>query len=100
MRGGSASLAIVAGVWLAAATPTSAQLITVTIGGGGSSKTDCLLALRASANDPPTKPKKVTCTDGDKSCDSDGAVNGVCEFVVGACAHSTLHPDPCTLTRV
>ena len=101
MRGGSWSLAIVAGVWLAAVTATaSAQLITVTIGGGGSSKTDCLLALRASANDPPTKPKKVTCTDGDSRCDNDGTVNGVCEFVVGACANSTFDPDRCTLAGV
>ena len=101
MRGGSGSLAIVAGVWLAAATATSAQqLITVTVGGGGSSKTDCLLALRASANDPPTKPKKVTCTDGDPTCDNDGTVNGVCEFVVGACANSTFDPTHCTLAGV
>jgi hypothetical protein len=101
MRGGSGSLAIVAGVWLVAATATSAQqLITVTVGGGGSSKTDCLLALRASANDPPTKPKKVTCTDGDPTCDNDGTVNGVCEFVVGACANSTFDPTHCTLAGV
>ncbi len=101
MRGGSRSLAIVAGVWLATATAASAQeLITVTIGGGGSSKTDCLLVLQAPANDPPTKPKKVTCTDGDTSCDHDGIVNGVCEFQVAACANSTFDPDRCTLAGV
>jgi hypothetical protein len=100
MRGGSASLAIVAGVWLAAATAARAQLITITVGGGGSSRTDCLLVLRASANDPPDKPKKVTCTDGDPTCDNDGAVNGVCEFVVGACANSTFDPTHCTLAGV
>ena len=101
MRGGTGSHAILVVVWLAAATVARAQpLITVTVGGGGSSRTDCLLVLRASANDPPDKPKRVTCTDGDRSCDNDGTVNGVCEFVVGACANSTFDQNHCTLAGV
>ncbi len=99
MRGGTRSLAIVAGVWLATAVPVRGQTL-VTIGGGGSSRTDCLLVLEAPANDPPSKPKKVTCFDGDPSCDHDGIVNGVCEFQVAACANSTFDPDRCTASGV
>jgi hypothetical protein len=69
------------------------------IGGGGSSRTDCLLALDAPVNDPPTKPKNIVCTDGDSSCDADGVVNGVCEFQISACANSTYSAD-CTLNGV
>ena len=99
MRGGTRSLAIVAGVWLATVVPVRGQTL-VTIGGGGSSRTDCLLVLEAPANDPPSKPKKVTCFDGDPSCDHDGIVNGVCEFQVAACANSTFDPDRCTASGV
>ena len=79
MNGGPRSLAIVAGVRLAMAVSARGQTL-VTIGGGGSSRTDCLLVLQAPANDPPDRPKKVTCFDGAPSCDHDGIVNGVCEF--------------------
>ena len=99
MRGGPRSLAIVAGVRLAMAVSARGQTL-VTIGGGGSSRTDCLLVLQAPANDPPDRPKKVTCFDGDPSCDHDGIVNGVCEFQVAACANSTFNPDRCTPTGV
>ncbi len=106
MRGGTWSLAIVAGVWLAGA-PAHALVF----GGGGSSKTDCLLVFDAPVNDPPTKPKKVRCTDGDPACDADGLVNGVCtfgpavvpgggSFPVGVCANSTFDPLRCTLNGV
>jgi hypothetical protein len=71
----------------------------IVIGGGGSSRTDCLLALDAPVNDPPTRPKNIECTDGDPSCDADGVVNGVCEFAITACANSTYTPD-CTLNGV
>jgi len=71
----------------------------VVIGGGGSPRTDCLLALDAPVNDPPTKPKNIVCTDGDPSCDADGVVNGVCEFDISACANSTYTPE-CTLNGV
>jgi hypothetical protein len=71
----------------------------IVIGGGGSSRTDCLLALDAPANDPPTKPKNIECTDGDPSCDADGLVNGVCAFEISACANST-YTTACTLNGV
>jgi hypothetical protein len=96
MRGGAWSLAVAAGVLLAAA-PAARALV---IGGGGSSRTDCLLALDAPVNDPPTKPKKVRCTDGDPNCDADGVVNGECVFQVGVCANSTFDPAHCTLSGV
>ena len=99
MRGGPRSLAIVAGVWLATAVSVRGDTL-ITIGGGGSSRTDCLLVLQAPANDPPDRPKKVTCFDGAPSCDHDGIVNGVCEFQVAACANSTFNPDGCTPTGV
>jgi hypothetical protein len=99
MNGGPRSLAIVAGVWLVMAVSARGQTL-VTIGGGGSSRTDCLLVLQAPANDPPDRPKKVTCVDGDPSCDHDGTLNGVCEFQVAACANSTFDPDRCTAAGV
>src|SRR5215469_7198218 len=95
MRGGAWSLAVAAGVLLATA-PAARALV---IGGGGSSRTDCLLALDAPVNDPPTKPKKVRCTDG-APCDADGVVNGVCVFQVGVCVNSTFDPTHCTLSGV
>ena len=100
MRGGCWSLAIALGVSLAAAPAAHA----VIVGGGGSSKTDCLLVFDAPVNDPPTKPKKVRCTDGgtpdDPNCDADGVVNGECVFRVSVCANSTFDPTHCTLAGV
>jgi len=72
----------------------------VTIGGGGSSSTDCLLALEAPANTPENKPRNIRCTDGDAACDGDGIVNGVCAFPVSACANSTYNPASCDLVGV
>ncbi len=96
MRGGSWTLAAVAGVSLWAAMPAHA----VVYGGGGSSRTDCLLVLDGPLNDPPTRPKKIRCTDGDTSCDGDGVVNGVCTFAVAVCANSTFDPLRCTANGV
>src|SRR5262245_57048965 len=106
MRGGSRSLATAGGVWLViAAAPAHA----VIFGGGGSSRTDCMLVFDAPVNDPEAKPKKVRCTDGDSSCDCDevdvngdcvGIVNGVCNFKVGVCANSTFDPLRCTPDHV
>ncbi len=96
MRGGARSLAIVVGVWMAAASPTQA----VTYGGGGSSRTDCLLIFDSPfLNDPPDKPKRIRCTDGDPACDDDGIINGECVFPVTACVNSTFDPARCTITE-
>ena len=62
----------------------------ITIGGGGSKTTDCLAVFVANANDPPDKPRRIRCTDGDPACDADGAINGSCEFPVAVCANSKI----------
>jgi hypothetical protein len=80
-------------------TGTAAPAAALVIGGGGSSRTDCLAVLDAPANDPITRPKRIRCTDGDPACDADGVVNGVCEFPVAMCANSTFDPT-CTLNGV
>jgi hypothetical protein len=69
------------------------------IGGGGSGSKDCLVALDADVNVPAARPSHVRCTDGDASCDGDGAVDGDCEFGVSVCANSTFDPS-CTLAGV
>ncbi|HEY2387209.1 MAG TPA: hypothetical protein VGK30_09625 [Candidatus Binatia bacterium] len=70
------------------------------VGGGGSKRTDCLVALDAPVNDPPTKPKNIECTDGDSSCDADGVVNGECTFEISLCANSTYDTADCSLAGV
>ncbi len=79
-------------------TPTPASAIVV--GGGGSSKTDCLTAFDASVNSPAAKPRMIRCADGDPVCDLDGIVNGECNFKVGVCANSTFNPGVCSLQGV
>lgn len=70
------------------------------VGGGGSSRVDCLSAFDAAVNTPATKPRNIRCADGDPSCDLDGVVNGVCNFQVSVCANSTFNPTACTLNGV
>ncbi|MGH7894656.1 MAG: hypothetical protein ACREQL_08300 [Candidatus Binatia bacterium] len=70
------------------------------VGGGGSSKTDCLVVLDAQLNYPPDKPKRYRCADGDPTCDADGVVDGVCTFSLTVCANSTYNPALCTLVGV
>jgi hypothetical protein len=71
----------------------------VVIGGGGSSRTDCLAVVDAAVNYPPDNPKRFRCKDGDP-CDADGIVNGVCAFDLTVCANSTYNPARCTLVGV
>jgi hypothetical protein len=70
----------------------------ITIGGGGSASTDCLLVFEAAANTPPARPHNIRCADGDP-CDADGVVNGSCQFPVAVCANSTADAR-CTLNGV
>jgi hypothetical protein len=70
------------------------------VGGGGSSRVDCLLAFDAAVNSPVKKPRNVRCADGDPACDLDGVVNGVCNFQVGVCANSTFNTAACSLNGV
>jgi hypothetical protein len=69
------------------------------LGGGGSSRTDCLAVLDVAVNFPADNPKRFRCADGD-TCDADGTVNGVCAFEVTVCANSTYNPTRCTLVGV
>ena len=88
-------LVLLAVVRLAAwATPASA----LTIGGGGSASTDCLVVFQVS-DGVPLKGTKIKCVDGDPSCDADGAINGSCQIAVAACANSTAL-SKCTLSGV
>lgn len=68
------------------------------VGGGGSSKVDCLTTFDAAVNTPLTKPRSIRCADG-APCDMDGVVNGQCHFQVAVCANSTFSPN-CTLNGV
>src|SRR5436190_22703768 len=68
-------------------------------GGGGSSRTDCLVVIDAAVNYPSDNPKRFRCADGD-ACDADHVVNGVCEFDVTICANSSYDPTRCTLVGV
>lgn len=70
------------------------------VGGGGSSKVDCLATFDASVNTPLNKPRNIRCADGDPTCDMDGIVNGQCHFRVAVCANSTFNPSACTLNGV
>jgi hypothetical protein len=79
---------------------TAAPVGATVVGGGGSSRVDCLTAFAAAVNTPLTKPRNIRCADGDPACDHDGQANGVCNFQVAVCANSTFNPDACTLNGV
>ncbi len=74
--------------------------IATEVGGGGSSRVDCLATFQADVNTPITKPRSIRCKDGDPSCDLDGIVNGVCNFKVAVCANSSFNPSACDLHGV
>ena len=59
------SLLALAGALATLALPAGATIV----GGGGSSVTDCLLVFDASVNSPLSRPRNVSCTDGDTTCD-------------------------------
>lgn len=90
------ALVVVVGLLVGAlASPAGATVV----GGGGSSKIDCLLAFDAAVNTPPTKPRNIRCADG-AACDLDGVVNGSCNFQVAVCANSGFNPSSCNLNGV
>jgi hypothetical protein len=70
-------------------------------GGGGPAATDCFLAY-GGATGP-----AITCTDGDPSCDVDGAIDGTCTFrvtactnvAVGSCAATPLDAAPTAVAK-
>lgn len=64
-----------------------------TLGGGGSSKTDCVVTFElpgANKPAPPKAPKAIDCVDGDPACDGDGLRNGECVFPLQLCVNSTV----------
>jgi hypothetical protein len=69
------------------------------VGGGGSSRVDCLTTFDAAVNTPATKPRSIRCADG-AACDLDGIVNGECHFQVSVCANSSFNPSACNLNGV
>lgn len=71
----------------------------IVVGGGGKASSDCLVVFNAAANTPASKPRNVTCADGDPTCDADGVVNGTCQIPVAVCANSTAISG-CTLNGV
>jgi hypothetical protein len=89
-------IALLATTTLIASLPAAHAL---TVGGGGSRRTDCLATFDTAANTPPRRPRHVRCTDGDPACDADGIVNGRCDVLVAVCANSTQLPR-CTLAGV
>jgi len=92
--------ALIAATAMLALVATSGSASATEVGGGGSSKVDCLATWNADVNTPATKPRNITCHDGDLSCDVDGVVNGVCNFQVAVCINSTFKPESCNLTGV
>lgn len=88
-----------AGASLLIAATASAALVR----GGGSKSTDCMSVFDApGANKPapPKLPRHVDCTDGDPSCDADGARNGSCVFDLQICLNSDAFTADCTPERV
>lgn len=55
------------------------------VNGGGSTATDCLIALEGV--DAGTTPNRVECADCDPRCDKDRQANGSCTFHVAACVN-------------
>ncbi len=66
----------------------------VLVPGGGPKKSDCFIELNAVGASTVTNNKIVNCNDGD-TCDSDGAEDGTCTFLVSLCPNQTNVPG-CT----
>jgi len=92
---GAAGALLLTGALLGAAPRACA----ITVGGGGSTRMDCLAVFEADANIPVHNPKNIRCADGDPTCDADGVVNGACEFAIAICANSDFDAA-CTLRGV
>ncbi|HEV7735640.1 MAG TPA: carboxypeptidase regulatory-like domain-containing protein [Candidatus Binatia bacterium] len=71
--------------------------------GGVGPATDCFVEYDGPV---PSGARRVRCTDGDPSCDSDGVPNGACRFLLTACANVTdpdlprCTPSPVTTFRI
>src|SRR5947207_11893517 len=87
------------GAWVAVCTLSAIALVIMasawagtTVPGGGQAKSDCYVVLDASGSSGFTAPSTVTCTDGDPSCDQDGACNDSCTFSVWLCVQQSDLP--------
>jgi hypothetical protein len=74
------------------------------IRGGGSKRSDCLVEFivlpgpeRDRSGDPD---RKLTCRDGDETCDGDGVANGTCVFSVALCLVNADPRLPCDLSEI
>ncbi len=66
----------------------------------GTSKAECYARFDVSGT---ATSSPITCTDGDTSCDQDGAANGSCRFNVEVCVNQTDNPSctaPASLTKL
>src|SRR5438128_1147585 len=70
-------VALVLAAWVLPA-PAQAR-----VAGGGSARSDCYAEFDGLTA---TSGTRVDCTDGDPTCDSDGACGDGCVFMVGVCA--------------
>ena len=84
-------IVLIALITLALAVPASAACPgACPAPGGGAARTDCYVEFDGlTLNHPAAKPKRVRCTDGDPTCDTDGVVNGACRFVAAVCLNNT-----------
>jgi hypothetical protein len=57
--------------------------------GGGPTKSDCYIELDVTGATNVAKSKIVTCSEGDPTCDTDGAANNTCVFTVALCPNQT-----------
>ena len=65
----------------------AAQSSATHVPGGGPKKSDCYSEFDVQGG--AITGVVVQCTDGDSSCDSDGAANGACVFTVALCVNQT-----------
>ena len=59
--------------------------------GGGPAATDCMLVMDVAGA---TGRRAAACTDGDPTCDADGAANGTCTFGVRVCLDAVTGGSP------
>jgi len=84
--------------WLSRPTVATALALGLTLGpispsfativpGGGPKKTDCYVEFDVTG--AASSSNKITCADGDPTCDGDGIENGVCAFQIAVCPNQT-----------
>jgi hypothetical protein len=64
----------------------------IVIPGGKNRKADCYVLADVAGMHPLANPKTLVCSDGDPTCDMDGACNNVCTLQVRLCINSPSLP--------